>query len=132
MSGLFLDQSLDASARGIALRVFGKMQQNAGAAAWGHRAGFADHESRIEADAEPSDQRLSLGALPVLPGFDAVQKSFGAGARNRAERLDQLIALHPDAVVFAGKLPPGRIERDDNARLGIVAEKRRRGDRFVA
>jgi hypothetical protein len=67
-----------------------------------------------------------------LPGFDAVQKGFGARARNRAERLDQLIALHADAVVFDGKLPPGRIERDDNARLGIVAEKRRRGDRFVA
>src|SRR5262249_60316350 len=86
-----------------------------------------DHEGRIKADTEAADQRLPLGALTVLPAFDAVQKGFGTGARNRTERIDQLVTIHADAVVFNAKL--AAIERHSYARLGIIPEKRGRVDR---
>jgi hypothetical protein len=91
---------------------------------------FGDHEGGIKADAEPADQRLSFGALAAWPGFDAIQKGFGAGACDRAERIDQLVAIHTDAVILDGKLP--RIERHRNARFGVITEQLRRRDGLVA
>src|SRR5690349_22452107 len=50
-----------------------------------------DHEGRIKPDPEPADQHLAFGALPglcrlsALPGFDPVEKSFGARTRDGAE-----------------------------------------------
>ena len=88
-----------------------------------------DHEGRIEADAEPADQR---GFLVRLGGFDPVDEGFGAGPGDGAERLHHLLAAHADAVVFDGELFGIRIEPDRDPRLRIVAEQRGRGDRFVA
>ena len=89
------------------------------------------HERRIEADAESSDQRgLVLLSLPVLLGFDAVEKSFGARARDGAERLGHFLTAHADAVVLhCQALPSARRKR--YARFEVVAQEFRLGDPFV-
>jgi len=63
---------------------------------------------------------------------EAIEKRLGAGTRDGAERLDQLLAPHADAVVLDGELAVLGIDRDGDARLRIVAQQRRRGDRLIA
>ena len=88
-----------------------------------------DHEGGIEADAELADQRRALAALR---GLDPVHEGLGAGARDRAERLDHLVAAHADAVVLDGEGAVVGIDHERDAGLGIVAEQGRVGDRLVA
>ena len=57
---------------------------------------------------------------------------LGAGARDGAERLDHLVAAHADAVVLDGEAPLVGIDGERDARLGVVAQQRRLGDRLVA
>jgi hypothetical protein len=111
-----------------------------------------DHEGRIEADAEPADQRARLGtsligslfgvlavliigfvvALPALRRFDLLQECLGAGSRNGAERLDHLGAGHADAVVLDRKPLVLGIEDHGDPRLDVISKQRRVGDRLVA
>ena len=88
-----------------------------------------DHEGRIEADAELADQG---GAFAGLAGLEPLHERLGAGARDGAERLDQLVAAHADAVVLDGQGLGVGVDLDGDARLGFVVEQRRRGDRLVA
>ena len=69
-----------------------------------------DHERRIEADAELADEvgRLLAGVFRGEP----VEEGPRARARDRAERLDELLAAHADAVVAEGDGLRVGIERD--------------------
>src|SRR5690606_2927060 len=127
MAGLFLDQALELVWLRIVRRVLHQMQHDArtalrrlvgsrrrdlvGTLAVGGPAPglFAsrlagddvdlvgDHEGRIEADTELADQ---LGALAGFRGLDALHEGARAGAGDGAERLDQFVAAHADAVVL--------------------------------
>ena len=55
---------------------------------------IGDHEGRVEADAELADQAGAVLGLGQ-PG----EKGFGAGTRDGAEIVDQLLPVHADAVV---------------------------------
>jgi hypothetical protein len=88
-----------------------------------------DHERRVEADAELSDQGCAVAALVGLEPF---HKGLCAGARDGAERLDHLVMTHADAVVLDGETLRVGVELDGDARFGIFAEQCRRGDRLVA
>ena len=90
---------------------------------------FGHHEGRIEADAEAADQRR---LLVVFGRFQPIDERLGAGARDGAERLDQLLAAHADAVVLDHELPLFGIDRDRDAWRRIVAKERGLGDRLVA
>ena len=65
----------------------------AGAAA-DHDDALGDHEGRIEADAELADQTDA-----VLGLRQTRHERFGAGARDGAEIVDQLLPVHADAAV---------------------------------
>ena len=86
-----------------------------------------DHEGRIEADAELADE---LGA--VLGGLEPLEEGTRAGARDRAQRLGQLVAAHADAVVLDGEALVVSIGADGDARLRIVAEQLGPLDRLIA
>ena len=102
----------------------------AAGAARDHVDPVGHHEGRIEADAELADQ---LRALAGLAGFDAFHERLRAGARDGAERLDHLVAAHADAVVLDRRACLlVRVERERDARLRVVAEQCRLGDRLVA
>ena len=78
---------------------------------------------------EPSRRRLRRLALRR---FEPIEKGLGARARNRAERLYHLLAAHADAVVLDGEGPLVGIDGECDARLDVIAEQRRLGDRVVA
>ena len=159
VAGLVLDDPLDAPLRRIALGVVHQMQRDAGAArrrlrqiSLGHRVAalavgrpepgmgaartarddidlVRDHEGGIEADAELADQ---LGAFTGLCRLDALHEGAGAGPGNRAERFDEIVAVHADAVVFQSQCVVVGVERQGDARTRIVGQKFRCSDRFVA
>ena len=113
----------------VPLPVRGPKKGRVGAgAARNHVDALGHHEGRIEADAEPADQRR---LLVLLRRLDAIEERLGAGAGDGAERLDHLVAAHADAVVLDGELPLVGVEPQRDARLRIVAKQRRRGDRLV-
>ena len=93
---------------------------------------IGNHEGRIEADAELADE---LGAfstvLLLLRGFDALDKGFRAGARDRAECIRHVVTAHADAVILDRQRILIGIERDGDVRLGVLAEKFGTGDRLV-
>ena len=84
-----------------------------------------DHERRVEADAELSDE-LGEGLSALL--LEHLAELLGAGARDRAEVALELLGVHADSVVghhqglralVRGDLDlPFRIVRDD----GLVRE----------
>src|SRR5262249_24781641 len=58
-----------------------------------------DHEGGIKADAELADQaHVFLGVAGQL-----VDESSGAGPRDRAEVLDELVMAHADTVIADGQ-----------------------------
>src|SRR3954470_3668873 len=63
-------------------------------AAAGDDDAIGNHERRIEADAELTNQ---VGAILGLG--EAGEKRFGAGACDGAEIVDQLLPVHTDAAV---------------------------------
>ena len=101
----------------------------AAGAAGDHVDLVGDHEGRVEADAELADQGRAFAGLA---GFEPLHEGLGAGARDGAERLDHLVVAHADAVVLDGEALGVGVELDGDARLGVVAEQRRRGDGLVA
>ena len=156
---LRLDDPLQGVALGVGLGVFHQVQDDAGAARRRvgerrrrHREGalavrrpepglvgagaagddidaVGDHEGGVEADAELADERRAFAALR---GLDPVHEGLGAGARDRAERLDDLVAVHADAVVLDREGPLVGVDDEGDAGLRVVAEQRRVGDRLVA
>lgn len=159
VTGLLLDDALDRPARGEGLGLVHQMQRNArtarrrvceidrrnrvaalavgcpvpglvGTGAAGNDIDIVgDHEGRIEAHAELADE---LGAVLVLRCFDPLHEGARAGACNRAQRFDKLVAAHADAVVLDDQAGILLVERQRDARGGIAAEELRGDDRFVA
>ena len=98
----------------------------AGAAA-GDDDALGDHERRVEADAELADQ-----AGAVLGLGEAGEKGFGAGARDGAEIVDQLLPVHSDAAVDDGKRVRLLVRRDTDFGRLTVGDQFGRGDRLIA
>ena len=159
VAGLRLDDPLQGEALGVGLGVLHEVKDHAGPARRRvrkrrrrHREGaFAvrrpqprlvgagpagdhvdpvrHHEDGIEADAELADERRAVAALC---GFDPLQEGPGAGTGDGAERLHHFIAAHADAVVLDGEATVFGVDGERDARLRIVAQQRRGGDRLVA
>ena len=92
----------------------------AGAAARGDDDAVGDHEGGVEADAELADQ-----AGAVLGLGEAGEKGLGAGARDGAEIVDQLLPVHADAAVGDGKRARLLVRRDaDFGRLAVARSAR--------
>ena len=76
-------------------------------------------EGRIEADAELADQRRSFRAS----ARHAFQEGLGAGARDRAEVLDQLRPAHADAIVGNDEL--ARPGGEPDLEVGVAGKQLR-------
>ena len=74
----------------------------------------------------------AVRAFAAFRRRDAVEERLGAGARDRAQRLDHLVARHADAVIFDRQQLFVGIDEKRDARLHVVAEQRRIGDGLVA
>ncbi len=98
----------------------------AGAAA-GDGDAIGDHEGGVKADPELADQ-----AGAVLGLGQAGQKGFGAGARDGAEIVDQLLPVHADAVVDHRKRAGLLVGHDADLRRLAVGGQIGRRDRLVA
>ena len=85
------------------------------------------HEGGIEADAELADQ---IGA--VLGFGEFCEKGFGAGARDGAEIVDQLLTVHADAAVDHGQRVGLLVRHDPDLGRGAVGDQIGRGDRLIA
>ena len=96
-------------------------------AAAGDDDAIGDHEGRVEADAELADQ-----AGAVLGLGQAGQKGFGAGTRDGAEIVDQLLPVHADAAVDHGKRAGLLVGHDADFGRRAVGDQIGRGDRLVA
>ena len=68
---------------------------------------IGDHEGRVKTDAELADQ-----AGPILGFGEPRQKGFGAGTRNGAEVVDQLLPVHADTIVDHGERAGILVRRD--------------------
>ena len=88
---------------------------------------LGDHEGRIEADAELADQ---IGA--VLGLGETRQERFGAGSRDGAEIVDQLLPVHADAAVDHGKRVRLLVRRDADGGRRPVGDQLGGGDRLIA
>ena len=80
-----------------------------------HRDFVGHDERRIEPDAELTDQLRVLALIAGQP----LEELARAGARDRAQVLDDLLAAHADAVVRDAEQAPLRIHGDANAELGV-------------
>ena len=60
---------------------------------------LGDHERRIETDPELADQRQVVIGVTGKP----IDERLGAGARDGAEVLGQVLAAHADAIVGEGQ-----------------------------
>ena len=87
-----------------------------------------DHERGIEADAELADQVQVARAVAAQLGDEAL----GAGARDRAEVLGQIVPVHADAVVPHGERALRGVGRQDDLQLGIVAQELRLAQAGIA
>ena len=77
------------------------------------------HEHRVEADAELADQ---LQVLVLLAG-ELAQELGRARAGDRAQILDQVVAVHADAVVADRQQALGLVGQDADLELGVVAQQ---------
>ena len=100
-------------------------------AARNHVDPVGHHEGRIKPDTEAADQRRLLAGVGLV-GLEAIDKRLGARARDGAERLGHLVAAHADAVILDGEALLLGVERQRDARLDVVAEELRLGDRLIA
>ena len=87
-----------------------------------------DHESGIEADAELTDQRQVLLCI----AGKLSEKGLGSGAGDGAQRIDQLLPVHADAVVFDRQAAPVLVDDEANSELGVTLGQMRVHDRLVA
>jgi len=85
------------------------------------------HEGGIEPDAELSDQ-----AGAVLGLGKVRHKRLGAGARDGAEIVDQLLTIHPDAAIGHNKRVVLLVRHDRNFRRLAVRDQFRPGDGLIA
>ncbi len=90
-----------------------------------------DHEGGIEADAELADQGKILVFLGLVAG-QVLHEGGGAGARDGAEILDQLVAVHADAVIVDGKGAGRLVGGQDDAEFAVLAGERGLRQRRVA
>ena len=108
-----------------------------------HLDALRNHEGRVEADAELADQPGCEAVLSILP-FRIVlsvaalrlghllDEGLGAGARDGAEVVDQLLAVHADAVVGHHQHAVFAVGLDGYRERGIVAQQLGLRDRRVA
>ena len=87
-----------------------------------------DHECGIEADAELPDQ-IQIRSVVAAQLLD---EALGAGARDGAEIVHQIVAVHADAVVDHRQRARLPIGRQDDLQLGLVAQQARLGQSGVA
>ena len=87
-----------------------------------------DHEHRVEADAELADQL----EVVVLLARELLEEPAGAGARDGAQVLDQVLAAHADAVVADRQQALGLVGEQADLQLRIVAQKLGLAQRLVA
>ena len=80
-----------------------------------------NHERGIEADAELADQRVGFRGLGV--GGELVEEGAGSRARDGAERVDEVVSAHADAVVGEGQRLGGRIDRDGDRKRPAALDK---------
>ena len=96
-------------------------------AAAGDGDAIGDHEGGVEADAELADQ-----AGAVLGLGQTRQEGFCAGTRDGAEIVDQLLAVHADAVVDHAERAGLLVGHDADLRRLAVGSQIWRRDRLVA
>ena len=89
---------------------------------------IGDHEARVEADAELTDE---LRVSRLVPG-QRFQELAGAGLGDRAEILDDLLAAHADAVVSDGDSTGLLVEVHVDAELSVALVEGFVGKRFEA
>ena len=98
-------------------------------AAGEHIDPLGDHEGRIEAHSELTDQRRTAAALR---GLDSLHERPGARAGDGAQRLHHFVPAHADAVVLDRDLLLVGVDGDRDAQLWVIAQQGRVGDRLVA
>ena len=98
----------------------------AGAAA-GDDDALGDHERGVKSDAELADQ-----AGAVLGLGQARQKGLGAGTRDGAEIVDQLLPVHADAAVDDAERIGFLVRHDADSGRVAVADQIGGRDRLVA
>ena len=91
---------------------------------------IGDHERRIEADAELADQ-IGGAFLGLIVGAQFLEKGAGAGAGDRAERLDELLAAHADAIVGEGQRFFVGVNGDADGEWTAAFDKLGAGERLV-
>ena len=93
-----------------------------------HHDPVGHHEHRIEADAELADQLEVVVPL----ARELLEEPPGARARDGAQVLDQVLAVHADAVVADREQPLGLVGQDADLELGVVAQQLGLAQRPVA
>ena len=86
------------------------------------------HEGGVEADAELADQRHVLGGVAC----HLLHEGGGAGARDGAEVLHEVVVVHADAVVGDGEGAGLAVGRQGDPVAAVVARQFRLGQRQVA
>jgi len=85
------------------------------------------HEGGVEADAELADEVGALGLVLQL-----LHEGGGARACDGAEVVDQLLAVHADAVVGDGERLGGRVGLQADLEAAVVTQQAALGERRVA
>ena len=93
----------------------------------GHLDAVGDHEGGVEADAELADQ-----AEPFLGVLHPLEEGLGARAGQGAEIVDQLLAIHADAVVGDRQGLGRRVGLDADGELVVARQQVGLRDRLVA
>jgi len=88
-----------------------------------HRHAVGHHEHAVEADAELTDE--VGGDFGVLRLFQAPGELLGAGLGDGADQVDQLVAVHADAVVPDGERAGCFVCLQANAQLGAIGQQLR-------
>ena len=92
-----------------------------------HLDAVGHHEGGVEADAELADQ-----AEPFLCILQSLQECLGAGTRQGAEIVDQLLPVHADAIVGNGERLGLCVGLDPDGQPLVAGQKLRPGDGLVA
>ncbi len=92
-----------------------------------HRDPVGHHEGRVEPDTELADQ-----AGAVLRLGELIHEGARAGARDRAEVVDQFLPVHADAVVGDGQRAGRLVGRDADREVAAFGRQFGLGDRLVA
>src|SRR5262249_55221528 len=109
----------------------GPLPRVLGTSAAGNHVNFVrHHESGIETNTELANQGCTRAV--ILARLDFLQKSPSSRMSDGPKCLDQLIAIHPDAIVINSERFFIGIDGKRDSRRGVTAEQGGAGDRFVS